>query len=154
MGPEPSNAAATPNYRMIVEIDNISVYVTRSGGNTSTAVHWAETTPDHAATSTAMSNLPVVSSPYANPAFYTQLSWDPADYEVALGSYNESFQRMFNFVRTGTGDIFGDGIEISGRVHLIYDAVEIPEPNGLALAGLAALGLGAVLVRRRQSKKL
>jgi hypothetical protein len=75
---------------------------------------------------------------------YTQLMWDPSETDVPLGALNDSLTRTFKIPNTSTLR-YADGLEVEGRVTLIYDA--IPEPISLTLVGFAA---GAALFSRRR----
>lgn len=143
-GAAPGDAAGTPNYRLKLEITNISIYAARGPNNPSIA--WEEQTSGHESTSSSVTINEVNSATRHIAANYTLVAWDPADYEIALGSLGDPFTRTFGFdFPSGTVDTthIGDGITVQGRVSLVYDA--IPEPATLSLLSLG----GLALLRRR-----
>ncbi len=147
-GSAPIDAAPIPNYRLMLEITNLSIYAARAGNGGPTTLAWDEVTPSHAQTSTSINlNLASTVTLLNSASTYTQLVWDPSDYDTALGSLNSSFTRTFDFL-PGTGNDLriGDGIQISGRVHLIYDT---PEPGSYVLM-VTGLTIGSVLMYRRR----
>jgi hypothetical protein len=145
-GAAPVDAAPVPNYRLQIELTKVSIYAaaTQSPNNT---LAWDETTPSHAQTSPSISlNVLSSGSQLLTASNYTQLVWDPTDFDAALGSLNSSFTRTFDFLPgTGNDGKIGDGIQVEGRVHLIYDVV--PEPASFAGICVAA---GAFMGRRRR----
>jgi len=144
-GPAPVDAAPTPNYRLRIELTNVSIWgaTTQAVNNT---LAWDEITPGHAQTSGSI-NLTLANNETLldAPSSYTQLVWDPSDYDETIGGLNSTFTRTMDFlVGTGNDGKIGDGIQVDGRVVLVYDA--IPEPASLGLFGLA----GAALLGRRR----
>jgi hypothetical protein len=146
-GAAPGDASGTPNYQIQIEITSIGIYagVNNGTGGSDQPLSFTETTPLHGNTSPATSvansgNYVVgVTRPAAN---YTHVTWDPSDYSTSLANLNDTFTRTFSTDAPSSHVVFLDGLEITGRVHLIYDAV--PEPSSLAL-----LGLGGLFIRRR-----
>lgn len=141
-GAAPTDADGVPNYKLRVEISSISIY---AGAHPSSSLHeiaWDETTPGHAATSPALALTP--STNYNEVAAYGHLVWDPDDFDVPLASLNDSTVRTFDILG-GNGLRYGDGIEVTGTVSLVYDAV-VPEPASLVLLALG--GVVAFIPRR------
>jgi hypothetical protein len=71
---------------------------------------------------------------------------------VSLGSLNDSFTRTFGvpFATSGNDFRHGDGLEIFGRVNLIYDAAAVPEPASVTLVTMGLVGLLAYAWRKRK----
>ncbi len=150
-GPAPGDAAAAPDYRLMVEITNISVYGARHVASSSPAtLEWDETTAGHTQTSPSITLISGTGlSFWTNASNFTQLVWDPADYDTSLGSLNASFTRTFDILPIGALELRGlDGIEIEGRVHLLYN--QIPEPSTLALLASGLVGLLCYAWRKRK----
>ena len=123
-GGAPANAAATPNYRLRLEISKISIWGgEHSSSFSSIPLVWDETTPGHLSQSQSL-QLPITND-FNEAAAYDQLVWDPADYDVPLAGLNDAFTRTFDIlVVDNMGDLrFLDGIEVEGRVKLVYDAI-------------------------------
>ena len=117
----PPAHAVSADYNLALEITSISVWAA-AWPTYSTSAAWDETTPGHAATSPSMA---LIESNNAHlTSSYTQLVWDPDDYGVWLDSLNDSFTRTFAILPVVEGNDYRylDGVEIEGRVHLIYDA--------------------------------
>lgn len=147
-GPAPVDAAPVPNYRLVIEITSISVY---AGANESSlSLAFNETTPGHAQVQGAGISLIDSGNDFSTAqgtvASYTKLSWDPADYENSIVGVNDPSQRVFSTDAPSSHVVFLDGLEITGRVHLYYDAV--PEPGAMAMLGTLAIGLLARRQRR------
>ncbi|MCC7086667.1 MAG: hypothetical protein IT427_16835 [Pirellulales bacterium] len=147
-GPAPADAAATPNYRLMIEITNLSIWGATTVADAS-SLAWDETTSGHLQTSPSIGLNVANSVALLNAAStYTQLAWDPTDYDTSLGAINDSFTRTFDFLPgTGNDGRIGDGIQITGKVHLLYDAV--PEPGACLLAVLSSIGAAALRYARR-----
>ena len=148
-GAAPGDASGTPDFKLMVEITSISIYGgEHSASSTPATMAWEDVTSGHSQTSPAVA-LNDVSGGAARQvaANYTQLVWDPNDFETPLTGLNDSFTRTFGIVgRLVGGDLrVADGVEVEGKVHLIYNAV--PEPSMVLLAGLGTVGLA--LCRRR-----
>ena len=144
-GPAPIDVdPINPGYKLEIEITNISVWAAAYLGY-STSAKWDETTSGHTASSPAIT-LIETNEGY-NVEKYRQLAWDPDDYETSLGSLNSSFTRMFKIIPVVSGSDFRmvDGVEVMGRVHLVYNL--IPEP--MTVAFLAVGGFLAMLRPRR-----
>ena len=128
-GAAPLDAAAIPNYRIMVEITSISIYGMAYGGSTST-LNWDESTPGHIQASPVL-NLPAVPPPgntWEIASNYSQLVWDAPDFSTALAGLNDSATRMFDIQGSSTLKPL-DGLEVEGRVHLVYD---VAVPSGPA----------------------
>lgn len=134
--------ADDPNYRLMIEITRISIWAAAWPGFR-TSMEWDEITAGHGATSPTVALIESNQSALASS--YTQVAWDPADFGLPLGSVNATATRTFTITPDTVGSDFRylDGLEIEGRVHLVYNA--IPEPASLMVLGLG----GLVLMRRR-----
>jgi hypothetical protein len=126
-GPAPTNALPTPNYRLQIDITQVSVY---AGEHPSSSVdipfQWNETTATH--TQSSPQTTLIVSKDYNEHKGYQQVVWNPDDYAVPLSGLNDSFTRTFDITAMDNiGDLrYMDGLEIEGTVSLIYDGVGIP----------------------------
>jgi hypothetical protein len=160
-GPRPSDASSTPNYRLEVEVTGIGIWVgdmtmiwgpqdsgyasyhIPSGSTAGKLAQWSETTSGHSAASSLMTinddsadrclDLYLLSE-------YSHMVWDPPDYSVSrtVSNLNQAYTRTFTIPGRGGNDMrYGDGIEVFGRVHLLYNSVigmaPVPEPTMLAL---------------------
>jgi len=144
-GPAPVDAALVPDYKLRIEITQISIYGKAHPSSSVTTLGWQEV----GGVAGSSPNIPLnVNANYGDSDDYTQLVWDPADSDVPLGSLNASQLRTFGISnRLTAGDLrYVDGIEVMGRVHLVYNV--IPEPSTTALVGLGALGFAG-----RRSRK-
>jgi len=116
-----------------LNIDQISVYARGHSGFGSGGLAFPETTVGHLATS------PEVALTYTSieneASYFTQLSWNPGDFEVA-----ETNSVTGTFVLVGDNHKVLDGFEIQGTIDGIL--TPIPEPGTLALLGLGAMGIG------------
>lgn len=141
-GGAPGDASGTPNYQIQIEITSISIYGVNLGGAAGNTLAFDETTAGHAQTSPS---TPLIAGDWRVAADYAQLDWDPSDYSTVLGALNDSFTRTITILPI-SGDLRAlDGLEIDGRVHLIYDAV--PEPSGMLLISLVGM---AIMGRQRR----
>jgi hypothetical protein len=138
-GPAPSDASATPNYQLRLELSEVSIYAGAYPSSSLQSLAWDEVTPGHLATS---SSVALPNGDWASASAYTQVAWDPGDYNLPLAGLNGAVTRTFDILG-GNGLRYGDGIELVGSVSLIYDAV--PEPTSFGFVGLAA----ALTVLRR-----
>ena len=128
-GAAPPDVAAIPNYRLRLEISKISIW---AGDHNSTEgsdgmMAWSETTSGHEATSPAVTVQ--MTNDFNEAQRYTQLVWDPVDYDVPLAALNDPITRTFDILNESSLR-WADGLEVEGRVSLIY---AVPEPASLAL---------------------
>jgi hypothetical protein len=144
-GPAPADAAAIPNYKLRLEITKVSIWAGAHSSSSLQSLAWDETTAGHAATSPSVA---LNNGGWDVIAGYTQAAWDPADFDQSLANLNDPYTRTFDILG-GNALRYGDGIEVEGLVHLVYDAV--PEPNTVSLIGLAMAI--STLSRRRRAKK-
>lgn len=150
-GPAPSDASATPDYKLLLEITKISLYGARSDATSGSTLAWSEVTSGHSATSPSIALTIAAGAAQGSKSMYKQLAWDPADYEVSLTGLNGTFTRTFgaDAPYAGTGDWrLVDGMEIEGRVHLSYNAV--PEPAAVVLLATSLIGLLAYAWRKKK----
>lgn len=131
----PPDAAASPNVKISLIIDSMSIYgLVNSSQSPSTNFAFSELTAGHAANSPAITVTALTSSQapagYMVASNYTQLVWNPDDYFVDGSNMSRIFKVTDNRVI--------DGFQISGRVQITYET--IPEPGTYALMG------GAVFV--------
>ena len=155
-GAAPGDATATPNYQLKIELTNLSVYglyEQSSGGTVGPELAWEEMTAGHLATSPSVT-LNTVST-VAERAWvydaskYIQLAWDPGDYSLSLGALNDSVTRSFEVNNNVVGDYrLLEGIEVSGRVVLSYNAV--PEPSAVVLLATGLIGLLCYAWKKRK----
>ena len=132
----PPEAAASPNVKISLIIDSISIYgLVNSSQSPSTNFAFSELTAEHAASSSAVTVTALTSGQapagYMNVGNYTQLVWNPADYVVDGASMSRIFKVSDNRVI--------DGFQISGRIQTTYET--IPEPGTYALMGCAAFAI-------------
>jgi hypothetical protein len=121
-GGTPSGASGTPNYQLRLEISNISIYAgEHSSSFSSIPLIWDETTPGHLSSSTPIA-LPI-SNDFNEVAGYLKVEWNPDDFATPLANLNDPVTRTFDIlVVDNEGDLrFLDGLEIEGRVSLIYE---------------------------------
>jgi hypothetical protein len=154
-GAAPANVnAGNPGYRLMLEITNVSIYANANifePGATATELgaRWWETTSGHEAAAAGYTVLNKGWSYYLSS--YKQIAWDPDDYTVPLSNLNDSSTRTFS-LRNYYGDFLpsatGDGLEVMGKVHLLYNAV--PEPTALTLLITGMVGLVACAWRKRR----
>lgn len=143
-GAAPGDAAATPNYQLQVVITSVSIHAGSEVG--STTLGFAETTASHTQTQTPVALTGTPGSGYQLASSYSKVTWDPADYATSLANLNDAFVRTFGIpspYAAGSDPRYIDGLEITGHVELIYDAV--PEPASMAL-----VALGGLCMRRRR----
>jgi hypothetical protein len=151
-GTAPANASSTPNYRLELEITSLRIWASDARASGSVAdgwMAWSETTPGHTADQDWGAQVPYASAPFSSASSYAQVAWDPSDYSAPLAGLNDSSTRTFGarFATGGTDYRLGDGLEVFGRVHLIYNAV--PEPSVVVLLGTGIFGLLAYAWRKR-----
>jgi hypothetical protein len=131
-GPAPVDAAPTPNYRLRIELTRVSIYAAATQ-NANKTLAWDEITPGFAQTSSTIDlTLANTAELLQAASSYTPLIWDPADFNASIGSPNNSFTRTFDFLPNTSGlnnGKVGDGIQVEGRVHLIYDTVSAGDPT-------------------------
>ncbi len=124
-GPVPADASGTPDFKLMIEITSISIWGGLHSAGTITNMAWEDVTPGHAQTSPAVTLPPGTTAGLDRKTLsnYAQLVWDPDDFETPLTGLNDSFTRTFGIVdRLTPGDLrFTDGVEVEGRVHLIYN---------------------------------
>jgi hypothetical protein len=116
-GPTPADALPEPNFRLTLNITNISMYVC-AYDNTANPMAFAETTPDHAAASPGV-NDPVPPNNATVVSNYSHLVWDPADFSVT----GTTSTRLFTITAPTLVNVQMDGFEVLGNVQLTYDAV-------------------------------
>jgi hypothetical protein len=121
-GPAPVDAAATPNYRLIIDINSISIYVGAQTTSTVKIARWDEVTSGHLQASSAIT-IGSVGGSWSNVSHYDRLSWNPDDFSIAMAGVNNSVTRTFDILNTGstTDKRFVEGFEVTGSVQLIYD---------------------------------
>lgn len=155
VGPAPSNASPSmPNYQLALEITSLKVWASdapAAGSQASGWMAWAETTSGHSALQDWPGQTTVtVGTAWNLEKYYTPVVWNPDDYSVTLAGLNDSYTRTFG-ARYATGGIdyrLGDGLVVSGRVHLTYNAV--PEPGTLMLLATGLMGLIAYAWRKQK----
>jgi hypothetical protein len=138
-GTTPIDAAPIPNYQLSLNITSIRIYGNADLGDTGD-LFFTETTPGHGSSS-ASASLPIT-GPQDSAGQYGQLTWDPADFNVAGTSSSRTFVLDFANDNPAHGR-FIDGFEVFGNLVLTYDL--IPEP-----ATVTFLGLGGLLLLRRR----
>lgn len=129
-----------PNYKLRLEITSISIYAGAHPSSSLFSLAWDETTAGHAATSPSTA-LPV-NNDYNEAASYLKVAWDPAEFDEPLSGLNDSFTRTFDIL--GGNELrFGEGIEIEGRVTLVYNAVPGPGTFTWLTNGLGDWNVGS-----------
>lgn len=149
-GAAPGDAAIIPNYRLLVEVTNLSLWAADYPGTQVGQAELIETTSGHAQQSaTTILNI---TSAVGSAASYKQLIWDPGDYEVPLAGLNDAVVRTFSVLTySGFNDYrYADGFEIQGRVSLVYDVAPVPEPSAFILACLGLAGTAGYVRRKRK----
>ncbi len=145
-GVAPAGVSGTPNYKLRLEISKLSVWVgDHNSANTDGMATWIETTQGHESTSPVIAVTK--SNDFNEARVYSQLVWDPSDYDVPLAGLNDGSTRTFRIPNTSSLR-YADGLEIEGRVVLVFDAV--PEPATLSLLVMACAAAGTMFLRRRR----
>lgn len=144
-----------PDYKLNLEITGISIYGHHytTGSSASSSMAWSEVTVSHESTMSPSVSLPTSDNTskdrWNDPAYYAKVAWDPGDWFAPLASLNSSSVRSFDILGGGPNDYrLLDGLEISGRVILSYNAV--PEPSMLAIMAVAFVGLLAYAWRKQR----
>jgi len=149
-GAAPADASSTPDYHLVVDITKISMYggyFTQAG--TPTSMAWDEVTPGHSQSSSSVAFAAAATS-LQTASQYTQLVWDAGEYSMSLSGLNDTVTRTFDIASPGVDydNRFCDGLEIEGRVSLVYNSV--PEPSAIILAVVGLVGLLAYAWRKRK----
>lgn len=136
-GTTPADAAANPNFRITLIIENISIYATSYGNPAppNNLLAWTETTAGHMSSSEPIT-LIYAGSTAANlntAANFLPLAWNPDDFLIAGTTSTRSFGFLTDTIRPI------DGFEITGRIEITYDAIPEPSTTALGLLGLATI---------------
>jgi hypothetical protein len=141
-GPTPADAAPVPNYRVTLDIDEISLYVAVYDAAAS-PFHFQETTAANPGVSPDLTDDFVGGNNANTPSTYTKAVWNPGDFQEIGTTSTRTFK--FPDAEAATANLQIDGFEILGNVILEYDSVVIPEPASILL--LAAIGAAAAFTR-------
>ncbi len=146
-GPTPGDAAPIPNYKLQLNITNVSLWAAGfEAQGLSGTLGWTETTAGNAQAQTPVS---IETNPGANwltLANYNNVAWTPTGFE----STGTNQARTFGQAQTGAG-FAEDGFLVTGNIVLTYDAV--PEPSTAGLIFLA-VGVGGFSFLRRQAVRV
>lgn len=121
IGPVPANAAANPNYKVKVVIDNISIHsapVLLTAGQT---LNFNETTSGH--TSAQSPQAIPTTGDFRFLSSWQKYAWNPGDFDSPAGVLQQPQTRTFTLTEVSSANLAIDGLEISGHVELSYDAV-------------------------------
>lgn len=129
---------------MKINITSLRIWATDFDATPTNSLKWQETTVGHE-DSTSATNYPLIIGwpNWGDDAVYTQVLWDPNDFQVVGTTQTRTFAL---FPNNTAGNPAIDGFEVFGNVQLIYDA--IPEPGALGAMGLVAL-IGVRMRSRR-----
>jgi len=123
-GPVPKDAATPPNYRIQVNIAEISinaVAVTNETGS-SFSFNFSETTSTHEQSQDAVDIEagPLHLSELGN---YVQVSWAPKNFPSEPGKLDQKYGRVFTLTESQVGVFAIDGFVVSGNIILLYDSL-------------------------------
>jgi hypothetical protein len=141
-------ATGTPDYKLRLEITNISVYAGVYNATGGTSVAWDEITSGHTGSSSTITLTP--HTDWTKAANYSLLGWNPDDYDVSVTGKNDTFTRTFGIKSIGADDMrYLDGLIVEGRVVMTYNGT-VPEPSAVVLLITAGMGLLAYAWRKRK----
>jgi hypothetical protein len=144
-GPTPLDAAPNPNYQLMLEITQISIYGLKWNNNPTQTLKFHESTPGNVGDSPIL-NLKDCDNAFSYviyPYNWNHLVWDPNDVAVAGTTSTRTFGLVASPVEAAL-----EGFEVFGRVHLLYDTV--PEPSTFVLLLCGAAGLLCYAWRKRR----
>jgi len=145
VGPTPLDAAASPDYKLQLNITSISIWAASfSPQGESSTLGWTETTAGNAQTQTQVS---IETNPGPNWLYltnYVNLAWTPGGFQ----STGEDQLRTFGLAQSIPENFALEGFQVSGNIVLTYTAVPEPATTGLLLV---AASLGVVVFRSRRA---
>lgn len=140
-GPTPGDAAALPNYKIQINITNISIYAAgaQAQGTTGTLA-WDETTALNPQSQTPQGVTVNPDPNWTYLANYHNIGWTPTGFQSTGVAQDRTFGLF-----TGAGDSGGtdkalDGFLVTGNIVVTYDTVPEPTTVGLVLLGLTLAG--------------
>lgn len=123
-GAAPADAANPPNYRIQVNITNISIYASPIGDEAGSipvfTLKFNEVTFDHEQ-SQEEQPLEIKPGRFTKALNYEQISWTPKSYPSPAGDLDQEQGRLFDLTESERNAIAIDGFEVSGNIVLTYD---------------------------------
>lgn len=123
-GPAPADAANPPNYRIQVNIKDISIYAAAIGdASTTTAsytVNFNEVTSGQEQ-SQEPQTVELKPDSFSNPANYVPIVWTPKNAPSPVGALDQEQGRIFDLTESEPSALVIDGFEIKGTIVLLYD---------------------------------
>jgi len=124
-GPAPADAANPPNYRIQVNISEISLYASAIGDEAGSiptfTLNFNEVTFDHEQSQEAQS-IEIKPGRFTNAANYDQIVWQPKNYASPAGDIDQEQGRLFDLTESERNALAIDAFEVSGNIVLTYDS--------------------------------
>jgi len=124
-GPAPADAANPPNYRIQVNISEISLYASAIGDEAGSiptfTLKFNEVSFDHEQSQEEQS-IDIKPGRFTNAANYDQIVWQPKNYASPAGDLDQEQGRLFDLTESERNAIAIDALEVNGNIVLTYDS--------------------------------
>jgi hypothetical protein len=123
IGPAPADAANPPNYRVQVNVSEISIHAAVAGDGSIPIykLNFNEVTGGQEQ-SQKEQPLEFRAESFSNLSNYTRLSWTPKSWPSTAGGIDQEQGRIFDLTESEPDSVAIDGFEIRGNIVLLYDS--------------------------------